>query len=366
MNITKGFLGIAIALTMTIIAPISSQAETIDLLRSIPLEIEGYPAVKNFPETFSTADQVLSAINSTPVLLVHMEVLRRAYHQLPASQHEVLLTAIHKRRLANENDLMLGFDHGYAQLVFKENKTGLFFLRKANDALRTQFSSLAYGMAEVQADLTLEGAPSDAMTTRKLDATFQLTDAVRRDAERHQPGFWPSYLKVIEKMKPLAAYNGFTKRDFSLTYFPYGNSVSPMQGTTTVALPLQGSEPSLLNNTSSSPCSVNDSVPDENSPSDNTLINQRSALFGNESALIQFFNTSQAGLYQVRVSNTEGRQLLSFNTHTMPNIVEDLEGDGTFEIVARQYQANPLNPVLVYRHTPCGFELDQKVSEAFR
>jgi hypothetical protein len=57
--------------------------------------------------------------------------------------------------------------------------------------------------------------------------------------------------------------------------------------------------------------------------------------------------------------------LLSFETYAN-RLVEDLDGDGTFEIVARQYKQDPYNPVIVYRYTPCGFELDKKIFNAFR
>jgi hypothetical protein len=340
-----------------------SLTSAVDMLRSIPLEIKDYPAVRNLPTRFSTANQVLQAIDSTPTLLVHMEVLRRGYHQLEPSEKDKLLTSLLERHRASEHDLMLGFDHGYAQLVFKRNKTGLFFLRKANDRFKNQFSSLAYGMAQVEADITLENATPEEMTTRKMDAMYKLADAVQYDSQSHQPGFWPSYVRVIEKMKPLQAYSSFTHRDFSLVYLPYGNSVIPMQGATTASIPLKSSYAGPSELGLGGACDP--SLAADSDAVSGSLVSQRSMNFGAGSALIQFFGTNEPGLYRVRVSSSDGQPLLSFKTYARNSIVEDLDGDGNFEIVARQYSQDPLNPVLVYRHTPCGFELDKKITDNF-
>lgn len=367
MSIKKGTLAALAAFALAASVQLPGFTASIDILRSVPLEIKQYPEAKNFPGKFTTAEQVLAAIDSTPNLLVHMEAIRRGYHDLDAEQAEKLLSALFKRHQTDEKDLMHGFNHGYAQLVFKHNKTGLFFLRKANDKFKDQFSSLAYGMAEVEADINLENAKPEEMTMRKLDVTFQLSDAVKRDAEKHQPGFWPSYMRVIEKVKTVPALSSFARRDFSLAYLPYGNSVIPMRGAMTVSLPLKASPSTLLSNAMTTSCNP-DAVESGSGSATATgaAISQRSADFNGNVALIQFFNTEQAGLYRVRVTGSDSTPMLSFKTYAMPHIVEDLEGDGTFEIVARQYKQDPLNPVLVYRYTPCGFELDKKVFNTFQ
>lgn len=344
---------------------LQAQAEPLDLLRSIPLTVNGYASAQSFPERFSSPEQVVQALNSTPVLLVHMEALRRAYHELDPGSHDRLLEAIHKRRLTNEKDLMLGFDHGYAQLVFKQNKTGLFFLRKANDFFQDQFSALAYGMAEVEADLNLESATPETTTTRKLDAMFKLADAVQRDAKNHQPGFWPSYIQVIEKMKPMAAYKSFSNRDFSLVYVPYGNAVVPLGGVQNSSLPLTMDNPtaSLTSANFGTVCSPEGDPDTATGPS----VAQQSANFNGMPALIQFFGNSGLNDYVVRISGPDGRTLTSFKANTVPNrVVEDLDKDGVYEIVIRQYRENPSRPVIVYRYTPCGLELDQKIHNAFQ
>lgn len=370
LNVQKSVLGFLALLSVSIGLTQASQAENLDILRSIPLEVSGYASGKAFPEKFTSTEQVIQALNSTPVLLVHMEAIRRAYHDMPITEHDKLLTAIHKRRMTNEKDLMLGFDHGYAELVFKQNKTGLFFLRKANDYFRDQFSALAYGMAEVEADINLEDSTPDTMTTRKLDAIFQLGDAVKRDSMKHQPGFWPSYLKVIEVMKPMPSYKSFSSRDFSLVYVPYGNSVVPLKGITTASLPANDGAPlsSLTDAALGTSCSPEPSPLDESTkPFTGVSVAQHSANFSGNNALVQYFQAQEPSQYRVRVTGQDGKQLATFKTSVIPRrSVEDLDGDGVHEIVVRQYAQNPTMPVIVYRYTPCGLELDKKIYDSFQ
>lgn len=350
--------------------------ETIDVLRSVPLEVSGYPQAQQFPTHFQTADEVLRALDSTPVLLVHMEAFRRSYADLSVAERNKVLAALQKRHKLAENDLQIGFDYGYAQLIYTRNKTGLFFLRKANDRFQSQFSSLAYGMAELEADVLLENAAPEQMTTRKLDVIYQLGDAVKRDAQSHQPGFWPSFVRVLEKMKPMPAYGSFPRRDFSLVYVPYGSRVVPLKtGAVSQALPLQNvSSATLLSNSLNTACNPG-AVPEDGAVTSSTTdkprvsapVSQKSASFNGRNALIQFFPTEEPNQLRVRVLDQTGQPLLSFTSHAAPpSIVEDLDGDGTLEIVARQYAYNPLEPVRVYRYTPCGFELDRKIFEYFR
>lgn len=340
----------------------------IDFLRSVPLESSGYPALQCLPAKLSSADQVLGAIDSTPVLLVHMEALRRGYADLPQPEQEKLLKALRKRHVAKEQDLMLGFDLGYAELVYEHNKTGLFFLRKANDHFQDQFSNLAYGMAQAEADITLENAKPEEMTTRKMDVMYRLGDAVKLDAAKHQPGFWPSYVRVIEKLKPMAAYKSFSNRDFSLTYLPYGNSVVPLSNVTTsssLSSTKPGSTDGSLGSALTNTCTPEAVAPDA-SGFFGKMLAQRSANFNGTQATIQFYPTTEANLYQVRVVGANNVTLASFQSNIISNMVEDVDGDGIFEIVARQYQYNRLKPVIVYHYTPCGFTLDKKIFDDFQ
>jgi hypothetical protein len=369
-------LGLSVVLSLLSGLGSTAVAEQIDMLRTVPLEIKGYEVSKDFPVTFYTADQVLKAIDSSPILLVHMEVLRRGYADLPETEKTKLVTALLKRHQTLENDLPKAFDHGYAQLIYKNNKSGLFYLRKVNDKLQTQFTSLAYGMAQVEADLNHENATPDDMTTRKMDAMYKLGDAVKLNAANQQPGFWPSFQRVLEKVKPMGAYQSFSNRDFTLAVVPIGNNVVPLNGAQVVTIPLKATPEILASNalttscnpggsdsiTSSAPLSQAIAMPKE---PETPPVASKNVSFNGETAVLQFYSTETPGLARVRVTGIYGQPLLSFETYATNRIVEDLEGDGTFEIVARQYKQDPYNPVMVYRYTPCGFELDKKVFNAF-
>ncbi len=351
----------------------ATSGSEIDILRSVPLEVTGYASAQCLPAQLTTAEEVLNVLNSTPVLLVHMEALRRGYAELPFDEHAKLLSALHQRHMAKETDLMLGFDLGYAELVYEHNKTGLFFLRKANDHFQDQFSNLAYGMAQAEADITLEKASPEEMTIRKMDVMYRLGDAVKIDAAHHQPGFWPSYMHVLEKLKPMGAYKSFSHRDFSLAYVPYGNTVVPLRpevnsGSLSQTQPGSlGQLPfrsTLTNPSASSLCSP-EAGTSESNRFFGSIVSQRTANFNGKLATIQFYRSNDPH-YRVRVVDSTGTSLLTFETLTAANILEDLDGDGVFEIVARQYQYDPLKPVLVYRYTACGFQLDQKLTASFQ
>jgi len=256
--------------------------------------------------------------------------------------------------------------------LYNKNKTGLFFLRKSNDYFKTQFTALAYGMAELEADLALENAKPDEMTTRKLDVIYQLDDAVQRDAQTHSPGFWPSFVRVIQSMKPLPAYGSFPNRDFSLAYVPIGgltkqahqSDKAKSESVTIQTTPYSN----LLNNSTHTGCTPQTDpaafAPD-NTPGTNPT-GGRSVTLNHNTVLMQFYPTGQPGETRVRVTSSKGQPLLSFKTFAKPTtLVEDIDNDGTDEIVARQYAQDPLQPVLVYRYTPCGLELDHKIFDNF-
>jgi len=374
MSLKRGILGALATLSLAgfLSGPVLAD-EPVDLLRTIPLEVGGYPAEQCLSSKLTSADQVIQMLNNTPVLLVHMEALRRGYADLPLIEQDKLLKALHKRHMAKEGDLGLGFDLGYAELVYEHNKTGLFFLRKANDHFQDQFSNLAYGMAQVEADLTMENANPEEMTTRKMDAMYRLGDAVKIDAISHQPGFWPSYMRIIEKMKPMGAYKSFSRRDFSLAYLPYGNKVVPavVNNNVTTSILAETMPGTTSTATSTLTGVVNNSCSPEAGNTEasgffGNMLSQRTATFGASRATIQFFPTSEEHLYQVRVIGSNGKPALNFQSYAMPNLLEDIDGDGVYEIVARQFQYNPFKPIVVYHYTACGFELDKKISDDFQ
>lgn len=333
----------------------------IDLLRDIPLEVSAYSA--ELPAQLTSAEQVVELLNTRRNLLVHMEAIRRSYQQLSSSEKDKLLSTLFERYQQMNDDAYRFFDHGYAQLVLQNNKTGLFFLRKANDQIKDQFSSLAYAAAEVEADLNFEDASPTQMTTRKLDAIFRFKDAVKRDAEKHKPGFWPSYVSIIEKVKAIPAYQDFTADDASLPYVPYGNTSLPIQQASAVT-----QDGSAQAGYSASACQA--LSPYQKSPTE-SLYHQRPVdLLGTGVPLnFQVYKTDKPkgdlAAYNVVLTNAQ-QTVAQFETPVAPYIIEDLDGDKQFELVVRQYAYDPLHPVQVYRYDGCKYELDQDLEAQFK
>lgn len=319
-----------------------------DLLRAIPLEVSGYTDTP-LPSAFTSASQVVEVLNSRRDLLLHMEAIRRSYTQLSAAEQQTLLDDLFDRYRSIDEDPVRFFDYGYAQLVIQNNKTGLFFLRKANDAIKDQFSSFAYGIAQVEADINFEDAKPSEMTQRKLDAIFRLKDAVRRDAGKHKPGFWPSYVRVVEKIRAIPAYQDFTSSDISVNYVPYGNIEVPPIAT----LPANANKSSVQ---SSDPALAAQMLFQDR------YVN----LLGNGKPIrFQAYNTGIPSQY--RIILWDGGQAISdLTTQNTSQIMEDIDGDNQFELVVRQYATNPMTPVMVYRYKDSKFELDKTIDARFR
>lgn len=337
----------------------ATHGRKLDLLRNIPLETSTYLKDGTLPPTFTSADQIMKVLNEKRNLLVHMEAIRRSYSELGPAEQEKLVTTLFQRYRALNEDPVRFFDYGYAQLVLKDNKTGLFFLRKANDAIKDQFSSLAYGMAQAEADLNFEQGDPAQMTTRKLDSIFMFKDAVKRDAKAHKPGFWPTYVRVMEQLKPIGAYNDLVKSDLSVYYVPYGNSVFP-------DAPPQPKYvgTAFLAAAGGSTCQPYDPFKKLTSQA---LYNQRNVDFNGDgqNLNVQFYTDStKPNSYQVVVSNSNGT-LANFDSPVAPYIVEDIDADGKYEFVVRQYEYDPLHPIKVYRYNSCRFEQDADISANF-
>lgn len=220
-----------------------------DLIRSIPLTVDGYPEAASV-EAPKSATSLLSALQSSPNLAVHMELLRRGRTSLSKDEQNDLVVRLLKRYEASPEDAVQFFDYGYAQLVYLNNQTGLFFLRKANDRLKTPFTSLAYAMGQFEVDLTQEKSAPNEMTMRKLDVIYKLGDAVMADVKNHQAGFWPQYVHVIQKVAQVPAYQDFADTDFSLRYVPSGKKApGGLGGGGVVKQPSSSGNTRLSNNT---------------------------------------------------------------------------------------------------------------------
>jgi len=70
--------------------------------------------------------------------------------------------------------------------------------------------------------------------------------------------------------------------------------------------------------------------------------------------------------YRVVVTNSQDQTVGAFDASDAPYIIEDIEMDGTFEFVIRQYLSNPYHPVVVYRfNEQCDLTPDQAIQQLF-
>lgn len=375
----------------------STPAVSLDLVRETPMEI---PKKVGLPASFDSASAVMPFLTlKEDDLGIHMEALRRAYHSLGLTERKKLVDTLYTRYQGQPKNEIYYFDHGYTQWLFQQNKTALFFLRKANDALHTPYTCLAYAMAQAEVDLTEEHSAPDQVTTRKMDVGYKLNDAVVADAEHHIPGFWPSFVQVLKKLEPVAAYNDIVFRDYSPTYVPYGNKTlpkavldakgnpisfeyksdkgrisidntenNPLGATALSALQETVPKPGLTAKAASthneSPCVF---TPVSSAALPNRMLTQR-LLPGNtvgDYYRIRFYKRDPKG-YRVVATNAQDFILADFPSTQGASIIEDLEDDGQYELVVRQYRDNPFKPVEVYRLTPnCGYQLDEKIQSYF-
>lgn len=357
---------LAAGLAVTTVLSVQVPALGLDLLRSVPLEISAYEVEAGIPPTLSDAAQVLDLLNGNRNLLVHMEVIRRAYTDLPPEERQKLLEELFGRYQALDDDAVRFFDHGYAQLVFEENQTGLFFLRKANDAIKDQFSSLAYAMAQAEADLNHENRAPDEMTTRKMDVMYKLKDAAIRDAGASMAGFWPSFVRVTEKLKDFPAYASVKKTDYSVKYVPYGNSVLPLAMSRLLG---DGGRIDLVGASGAGGFQGCEISRNRLTPPDEMLYTAKHVdLLGTgDTFVVKFFRTDEADEYRVRVLNPDQQVIGAFTSSVAPYIIEDLEEDGKYEFVIRQHKTDPYHPVVVYRLSDdgCAVTKDETVSAYF-
>jgi hypothetical protein len=223
-------------------------------------------------------------------------------------------------------------------------------------------------MAQADADVNDEKASPDEMTYRKLDVTHKLEDAVHIDAQTHQYGFWPSFVRVVQRLSPLGAYRDYTTTDYSLAYVPYGNSPtmtpSSMVKVTvseSPATPPVGQEKPLLG----AACQISSSGMSQLNWQKLVRTTTIPAMAGMEPQTVNFFSTDKANEYQVVILGSGKQLLANFVSPVASSSVEDIDHDGVYELVIRQYRFNPFEPVKVYRYTPCSFQLDKTVANFF-
>ena len=342
------------------------------LIRSVPLDISGYSQSKDLDSHLKTAaDTSALLVDGTP-LLVHMEAIRRAYVQFgsdPAETQKFLVT-LKARYMGEPENAIKFFDYGYAQLVMSNDKNGLFFLRKANDKLKSPNTALAYGLAQIDVDKNQEGAQVGVLTTRKMDAMYKLKDALTLNRKEHVAGIWGSYVRIVQAVKDYGAYDSFRSEDASTLYLPFG--VTPLAA----ADGANGSQLMSLEATGGlgQPLSADDNWMDTTCHFSAGPINWKQLAYSQKVDInhdgkaesIDFFKTDPKGPYLVKVLDDKGTVIGEFKSPKGPYIMEDLEGDKTYEIVVRQYDLTPEDPVHLYRWNGKCIQEDKRATSYFK
>ncbi|MFM7468949.1 MAG: hypothetical protein ACKO37_05570 [Vampirovibrionales bacterium] len=345
---------------------------TMDFIRTIPIS-PSFTETRFLPSGMLTLPQAqVLLMNDTTSHALHMEVIRLATHQLSASDQQKLMYTLYQRYQKDTTNPRWFFDYGWAQLALQRNKTGLFFLRKANDKLAQQDTMLAYAMAQVEADLVAEGNPPEEPTVRKTDVMFKLKDAIALQMEHPKQGFWPTYVRLLERLSPFAAYDSFVSRDYSLQLFPkvavkQDYSIpSPKPVTTSVStsnatasktgVPLPHAQG--VNSTSGSisiACGVSPTAVQQVSSS--TFLNGEWVKVSSQNTppyRLFIYQASETATkrYHALVVNEKNQAILALQHLSSYRLQEDPNGDGIPELVVRQYQDNRFDPVMVYSLQP--------------
>lgn len=349
-----------------------SPAAAQNVTKHVEIATQSYIKEAELSNAIATADSVYALINSDPALPVQMEALRRASIQLSDAEQRKLLQLLYKRYRSKDGDPRRYFAHGYAQVLIDRNDVGLYFLRKASDALANQFATLAYAITQADVDLNIDKASARENSLRKIDVQNRLIDAVNRDSANgnHLEGFWPSYVHLLGVLSHVPAYHDFVTQDWSRRYVPFGR--------TGVMLPvrdaMQHAPDKKVPITLSAACEPNTELTSQQ-PAWGQLKYARSVdLTGNNNAKMRhtllFFgstdDTRLQQLYNVMVLGPENQAIGMMTSPNAPYIVEDIDDNGSYELVIRQYQQAPLEPVRVYEVGPCGIKKQETIARLFQ
>lgn len=353
-------------------------AEQFYILKDLSINTAKYENVPDF-STLTTVPATLNALGHSSDVAVHVSIIRSAFDQLPLDSHEPFLDALHERHREFHEDAMRFFDHGYAQFLFRQNKMALYHLRKANDRLKSPFTNLVYALAQVEIDLNEENASPLTMNTRKLNVLHLLTDAVVQDVDNHAPGFWAAYVPMLEKLATVPVYRDFVTQDFTQKYLPYGDRIMPSFNAGTGD---DDMAPEICDEATEAPEDLPWQTLYRSVPIDLTGDGQNEVIHffiadditpESEQVLKVPPPTEETVVreevpvhnYRVVVVNKANQMLADFISASAPYIIEDIDEDEIPELVVRQYRANKLKPLTVYRLNDCAFVLDEAINSYF-
>lgn len=338
------------------------------LLRALALDVSGYPEAAKITEATQSAESAFALIQNSPNLLVHMETIRQAYLSFgqDPNQRQTFMKQLNARYVKNNADPICFFDFGYAELVFDANKNGLFFLRKANDSLALPYTSIAYGLAQIDADRIFEHAAKHEITPRKQDAAYKLKDALLFNKSDPQPGVWENYIRIIEALKAYPGFDSLTHEDVTSLIIPYGSSslgaLAGVDQESVEKLALKKPEAISTFDPKSVSCDIQPARPDIA-----TLKKSRPHDLNHDGQFdtLNFYSQgpNKPFLFQAQEGTTQ-TVLAQFNSYSQ-SLVEDLDGDGQDELVVRQFEHTIKNPLEVYRWNGQCFVKDTQVAKLF-
>jgi hypothetical protein len=336
--------------------------------------------------------------------LTALQYLAYAQQSLPLAQHPKASAAVDAWRNAEAGNPNVWMLKGMAELLFDNNDTGLFFLRKANDELDTSVSQLAYALGLAYADTALVPANQRTeVTQRKLNASYAFRDAFTRDVATPTAGLWPVAARALTDLRlKNPAFEVLLASNYSDAYLPYGNrrvdfiapssveaywqSLAPKAKTkrkakkmteppTTLTLKPaapcpQGHDPEGQQaNATHPPCALvlpTDAVVSvrhvkhKGATADDWL-----SLYTVTVPATEQTADAKAPPYRVIVANQRNEWLGIVPAYRDANLLEDINRDGEFEVVLRQEAYNPLQPVRVFSVSPQGLSEAKELTRHF-
>lgn len=348
----------------------------VNLLAYVSVPIQGYLGTEEIPAAFTSHQAVMSLLSNNRNIPLQFEVLRRAYWTLPATEQMELLVALQGYHQSVGNDPYRFFSLGVTKLLMADNQSGLFYLRKANDAINNSFTRLVYGAAQAGVDMRQEQAKPDDWTIRKQNAVFMINDGVQAHGVNPLPGFWPAYQRVTQLLAPLPAYTEAMTTDISDLMVPYGDSVAlayvklaAATSQLTAAAIADSTEATVMAATEIAPvtpatCQRPTAAPSQLASANRQVYVQVDGQGGLETVAVMPNDEASKPSVMVVVNDTY-QQLGRFTAKKAPYVFEDLDSDGLPEVVIRQGGTHPERPVLVYRYDGCQYVMDTKTAALF-
>lgn len=149
---------------------------------------------------YTRAEQALADLKAggrATASVTSMDIVRRAHEELPKDEQRLFVEGIKREHQASPDDTGGLFLQGYAQVVFRGNRSGLRLLRVTDERLRSPVSALAYGFALAEIG---RARPEDPDGELYVKAMWNLQDAWRRNAAQPSPGFLRSYEEGMERL----------------------------------------------------------------------------------------------------------------------------------------------------------------------